>query len=110
MTQTAIQLLARAAKAEDLGTFLRYRSYARPPSGLFASRELSMKKIILVGFAILAVSTSGALAKKAAKPKAPAAAAATTTGASPVMFGQVSAADRELYKRNQRESGMKGKK
>lgn len=70
-----------------------------------------MKKIILVGFAILAVSTSGALAKKAAKPKAPAAAATTNTaGASPLMFGQVSAADRELYKRNQRDSGMKGKK
>jgi hypothetical protein len=69
-----------------------------------------MKKIILVGLAILAVSTSGALAKKA-KPKAPAAAAATTTtgGAAPLMLGQVSAADRELYKKNQRDSGIKGK-
>jgi hypothetical protein len=68
-----------------------------------------MKKIILVGFAILAVSTSGALAKKATKPKATAATAhATTTGAAaPVMFGQVSAADRELYKRNLRDSGVK---
>jgi hypothetical protein len=58
------------------------------------------------------VSTSGALAaKKTAKPKAPAAAAAATTtntgGAAPLMMGQVSAADRELYAKSQRESGMK---
>ena len=69
-----------------------------------------MKKIILVGLAILAVSTSGALAKKATKPKAPAAAATTTPnpgGAAPLMMGQVSAADRELYAKSQRESGMK---
>lgn len=66
-----------------------------------------MKKVILVGLAILAVSTSGALAKKATKPKAPAAAATTTSG--PPMFGQVSAADLELYKRNQRDSGIKAK-
>lgn len=66
-----------------------------------------MKKILLVGFAILAVSTSGALAKKAAKPKAPAAAATTTGGAPPLMLGQVSEADRALYKKNQRDSGMK---
>ena len=70
-----------------------------------------MKKVFLVSLAILAVSTSGALAKKAAKPKAaPAAAAATTTTAGPMMFGQVSAADRELYKRNQRDSGIKAAK
>jgi hypothetical protein len=69
-----------------------------------------MKKVIVVSLAILAVSTSGALAKKAAKPKAPAAAAtATTAGPGPMMFGQVSAADRELYKKNQRDSGMKAK-
>lgn len=72
--------------------------------------ELSMKKAIFVGLAILAVSTSGALAKKASKPKAPAAATATTTtptGPAPFMMGQVSAADRELYAKSQRESGMK---
>lgn len=73
-----------------------------------------MKKIILVGLAIFAVSTSGALAaKKTTKPKAPAAAAAATTtntgGAAPLMLGQVSAADRALYEKNQRESGMKKK-
>ena len=68
-----------------------------------------MKKTILVGLAILAVSTSGALAaKKTTKPKAPAAATTTTTGgAAPLMLGQVSAADRELYEKNQRDSGMK---
>jgi hypothetical protein len=76
--------------------------------------ERSMKKILLVGVAILAVSTSGALAKKAAKPKDPAAATTTTMGgsmggSSPLMIGQVSAADRELYKRNQRDSGIKAK-
>jgi hypothetical protein len=71
-----------------------------------------MTKAIVVGLAILAVSTSGALAKKATKPKAPAAAAATTTttaGPAPVMMGQVSAADRTLYEKNQRDSGMKKK-
>ena len=68
-----------------------------------------MKKVLFVGLAILAVSTSGAFAKKAAKPKAPAATAATTAGSSPMMLGQVSAADRELYKKNQRASGIKAK-
>jgi hypothetical protein len=69
-----------------------------------------MKKTILVGVAILAVSTSGALAaKKTTKPKAPAAATTTTGGAAPVILGQVSAADRALYEKSQRESGMKKK-
>jgi hypothetical protein len=74
-----------------------------------------MKKAILVGLAIFAVSTSGALAaaKKASKPKAPAAATAAATTptapAAPVMMGQVSAADRALYEKSQRESGMKKK-
>lgn len=69
-----------------------------------------MKKIIPVGLAILAVSTSGALAaKKTMKPKAPATAAATATNAAPPMLGQVSAADRALYEKSQRESGMKKK-
>ena len=63
-----------------------------------------MTKIIIVCLAIVAVSASPALAKKA-KPKAPAA-ATSTTSAGPFM-GQVSAADRELYKKNQRDSGMK---
>ena len=71
-----------------------------------------MKKAILVGLAILAVSTSGALAKKASKPKAAAATAAATTPTAPpapFMMGQVSAKDREMYEKNQRDSGMKKK-
>ena len=69
-----------------------------------------MMKILVVGLAILAVSTSSVLAKKAVKPKAPAGATTTNTGgAAPLMFGQVSAADRALYKRNQHDSGIKNK-
>ena len=68
-------------------------------------RELSMKKIILVGLAIFAVSTSAALAKKAMKPKAPA--AATSTASPGPLMGQVSAADRALYMKNKHDSGMK---
>ncbi len=65
-----------------------------------------MKKIIVVGLAIFAVSTSAALAKsQAKKPKAPAA-AATTVMPNPLLAG-VSAADRELYKKNKAASGMK---
>ena len=67
----------------------------------------SMKKIFIVSLAIFAVSTSGALAaKKSAKPKAPAATAANAGPAGP-MIGQVSDADRALFKKSQRESGMK---
>jgi hypothetical protein len=73
----------------------------------FLSRELSMKKIIVVGLAIFAVSTSAALAKShGKKPKAPAAAATSTASAGPLM-GQVSAADRALYKKNKHDSGVK---
>jgi hypothetical protein len=64
-----------------------------------------MKKSFLVGVAILAVSTSAAFAAKhkAMKPKAEAAAPA----ASGPMMGQVSAADRAMYKKNMHDSGMK---
>jgi len=64
-----------------------------------------MKKIIVVGFAILAVSTSGALAKgKKAKPKAAPAAAAATFNP---LAGHTSAADKALYMKNKHDSGMK---
>ncbi len=64
-----------------------------------------MKKIIVVGLAILAVSSSPVLAKKhAAKPKAP---ATTTTGSAGPMMGQPSAADRALYMKNKHDSGVK---
>jgi len=67
-----------------------------------------MKKILIVSLAIFAVSTSGALAKKSAKPKAPAAATAANAGpAGSPMIGQVSDADRALFKKSQRESGLK---
>ena len=70
-----------------------------------------MNKTIIVGFAILAVSTSAPLAKGQAKPKADAAATTTgsagpfmtNTGSSGPFIGQVSAADRELYRKSQRE-------
>ena len=73
------------------------------------SREVNMKKVILVGLAIFAVSTSATLAKShAKKPKAAPAAAASPAGPVP-MIGQVSAADLALYKKNQHDSGMKKK-
>jgi hypothetical protein len=70
------------------------------------SRELSMKKIILVGLAILAVSTSAALAKSHAKKPKAEAAATSTSSAGPLM-GQVSDADRALYVKNKHDSGVK---
>jgi hypothetical protein len=63
-----------------------------------------MKKITLVGLAILALSISPALAKGKAKPKA---AAATSTASAMPVIGQVSAADRALYKKNKHDSGVK---
>lgn len=63
-----------------------------------------MKKIVVIGLAVLALSTSGALAAK--KPKAMAA-AAPAPAASPTMMGQVSAADKAMYMKNKRDSGMK---
>jgi hypothetical protein len=74
--------------------------YARFP------KELSMKKIILVGLAILAVSTSAALAKSHAKKPKAEAAATSTSSAGPLM-GQVSDADRALYVKNKHDSGVK---
>ena len=65
-----------------------------------------MKKIILVGLAIFAVSTSAALAKHAKKPKATAA-ATTAASTGPMMWGQPSAADHAQYMKNKHDSGMK---
>jgi hypothetical protein len=66
-----------------------------------------MNKAIIISLAILGLSTSAALAAKphhhAKKPAAP---AATTYPAETHMF-QVSDADKKLYARNKRESGMK---
>ena len=65
-----------------------------------------MKKSILVGLAILVVSTSTALAKSHAKKPKAEAAATSTVSAGPLM-GQVSDADRALYVKNKHDSGMK---
>ncbi len=67
-----------------------------------------MKKNIVIGLAILALSTSGALAAKKHHAMKPKAAAAATTASSPApMMGQVSAADKAMYKKNKHDSGMK---
>jgi hypothetical protein len=65
-----------------------------------------MKKLIVVGLAIFAVSTSAALAKSHTKKPKAAPAAASTTSPGPFM-GQVSAADREMYMKNKHDSGVK---
>lgn len=76
-----------------------------------------MKKNILVGLAVLALSASPALAAHkthhghtmkhghAMKPKA--SAAATNPGGASPMMGSVSAADRAMYKKNKHDSGVK---
>ena len=60
-----------------------------------------MKKLIVVSLAIIAVSTSAALAKK---PKAPAAAAPTSSSMGML---KASDADMAMYKKNMHDSGMK---
>jgi hypothetical protein len=69
---------------------------------------------ILVSLAILSLSTSAALAAKTHHAKKPAASTTAMNpspfggaGAAPLGFGQVSSADREMYLRNKRESGVK---
>jgi len=75
-----------------------------------------MNKTIIVSLAILSLSTSVALAAKAHHAKKPAASTTAMnpsgpTNASPLGgplgFGAVSSADREMYLRNKRESGVK---
>jgi hypothetical protein len=65
-----------------------------------------MKKIIMVSAAILSLSTSAALAAKAHHAKKPAGAPAASTPASTKLF-VVSDADKGLYAKNKRESGVK---
>ena len=67
-----------------------------------------MKKIVIVSLAILAVSTSAALAKhhRMMKPKA-AAAAAPMAGP---MMGPSTADNMKMYKKNMHDSGMKAAK
>ena len=66
--------------------------------------ELIVKKNILIGLAILALSAPAAFAAKhhAMKPKADAPAASSGP-----MMGGVTAADKAMYKKNMHDSGMK---
>jgi len=66
-----------------------------------------MKKI-LVGFAILALSTSAVFAKKhAMKPAAAPAATASTITPAMMPNGGPTAAEKAMYKKNLHDSGMK---
>jgi hypothetical protein len=65
-----------------------------------------LKKNILIGLAILTVSTSAALAAKAHRAKKADVAPAASTPAPTNLF-TVSSADKEMYMRNKRESGVK---
>jgi hypothetical protein len=64
-----------------------------------------MKKTVIV-LAIVGLSTSAALAAKTHHAKKPDAAPAASTPATTNLF-TVSAADKELYARDKRESGVK---
>jgi hypothetical protein len=66
-----------------------------------------MKKTIIVGLAILGLSTSAALAAKTHHAKKPAAAPAASAPAAETHIFQVSDADKLLYAKNKRESGVK---
>ena len=63
-----------------------------------------MKKFVVIGLAIVAVSTPAAFAKKHHMMKPAAAAAAPASG--PMMM-QPSAADKAMYMKNKHDSGMK---
>jgi hypothetical protein len=64
-----------------------------------------MNKTIIISIAILGLSTSAALAAKHHAKKPDAAPAASTPA--PTNLFTVSAADKELYAKNKRESGVK---
>jgi hypothetical protein len=79
----------------------------RPRSYSLSREEFEpMNKTIIVSLAILGLSTSAALAAKTHHAKKPDAAPAASTPA-PMNLFSVSAADKELYAKNKRESGMK---
>jgi hypothetical protein len=65
-----------------------------------------MNKAIIVSLAILGLSTSAALAAKSHHAKKPAAPAASAAAPATQIF-QVSDADKKLYAKNKRESGVK---
>jgi hypothetical protein len=65
------------------------------------------KAIIIVGLAVLGLSSSAALAAKTHHAKKPTASTAMNTPGSTMPFGGVSKSDKEMYARNKRESGVK---
>jgi hypothetical protein len=65
-----------------------------------------MNKIIIVSLAVLGFSTSAALAAKH-QAKKPAASTTASTPAPMMPFYTASSADKEMYMRNKRESGVK---
>jgi hypothetical protein len=71
----------------------------------FSRRSPRMNKTIIVSIAILSLSTSAALAAKHHSKKPDAAPAATMSA--PTQLFVVSSADKELYAKNKRASGMK---
>jgi hypothetical protein len=66
-----------------------------------------MNKAVIVSLAILGLSTSAALAAKSHHAKKPAAAPAASAAAPETHIFQVSDADKQLYAKNKRESGLK---
>jgi hypothetical protein len=87
---------------------LRTSDDAGPPRYLFTSEEFEhMNKAIIVSLAILGLSTSAALAAKMHHAKKPAAAPMASTAPAETHIFQVSDADKALYAKNKRESGMK---
>jgi hypothetical protein len=66
-----------------------------------------VNKAIIVSLAILGLSTSAALAAKTHHAKKPNAAPAASTYPAETHLFQVSDADKKLYAKNKRESGVK---
>jgi len=106
----------RHMSARSVGTSVRDSRFVSGAGG-YVSGELTMTKTALVSLAVLTLSASVAMAaqhkthRHAVKPSAAAAPASPAVGASPVFWtGGVSSADREMYIRNQRDSGLAGKR
>jgi hypothetical protein len=79
---------------------------ALPRSCSLSREEFDMHKTLIVSLAVLGLSTSAALAAKH-HAKKPAASTAMSTPSPMMPFGTVSSADKEMYMRNKRESGVK---
>jgi hypothetical protein len=77
------------------------------PRFRFSQEFEHMNKVIIVSLAILGLSTSAALAKTHHAKKPAAAPVATAAPAAETHIFQTSDADKALYAKNKRESGMK---